>query len=66
LKTKNLTDSLFRTIRSIRANALVETRIEHADCLHKPRPGGGFLVDRHHRAARLDDEVDFLPGGRAQ
>jgi hypothetical protein len=31
LKTKNLTDSLIRTILSIRTNAVVETRIEHAD-----------------------------------
>jgi hypothetical protein len=30
LKTKNLTDSAFLTIREIRTKALVETRIEHA------------------------------------
>lgn len=31
LKTKNLTDSSFLTIRQIRTKAQVETRIEHAD-----------------------------------
>ena len=31
LKTKNLTDSLFLTIRQISTNDLSETRIEHAE-----------------------------------
>jgi len=31
LKTKNLLDSRFLTIRWIRVKAVVETRIEHAD-----------------------------------
>src|SRR5713101_4645360 len=28
------------------------------------RPGSGLHFDRQKRTARLDDEVDFLPGGR--
>ena len=56
LKTKNLTDFRFRTIRQIRTKAVVETRIEHAEVRHEiigadPRLDDvrPILVDPCHR-----------------
>jgi hypothetical protein len=57
LKTKNLRDSRFRTIRQIRTKAEVETRIEHADCrsADRKRP---VKEDAFH-----DGPFELLSGG---
>lgn len=46
LKTKNLWDSCFRTIRHIRTRTEVETRIEHAELVAK-------FLRRHPRSTAI-------------
>jgi antitoxin VapB len=71
LKTKNLRDVGFLTIRQIRSKALVETRIEHAapytfgiwhngeaGCLTMPRTAKVFMTNRS-QAVRLPKEYQF-------
>jgi hypothetical protein len=76
LKTKNLTDSLFCTIRSIRTKALVETGIEHAECLPTdeivpspmnmiPHIEGGWLKSRVREGGRMNlTRAAFSPNCR--
>ena len=61
MQTKNLRRSCFRTIRSIRRKARVETRIEHADSRLSRDSGNHYARSTSCSGPRLHDYLDVAP-----